>query len=197
MRKADTKESELEKMKADVLKPFPKADELEKLEIRLNEVLDELTRSDLTDDSAQKDAYEWVSELFPQVMSGECRYQKYEAGGFMPLHIQTDGNTLTLAHTYEQNGDLMYDPRIDFVIDRENEKITPVSYEQSSLGKYEEFDLSAEPTKETSSRINDIMEFMDTWLNNIEQTGYELTKSTPAEKTNDRSMEQQNNNRKR
>ena len=44
--------------------------------------------------------------------------------------------------------------------------------ENSGLGKYEEFDIDAEPTPQTSKEMNDVVEFMETWFDNIEAQGY-------------------------
>lgn len=38
-----------------------------------------------------------------------------------------NGDVLTICQTYEQNGDLMYDPRIDLKVDYDNKKVIPLS----------------------------------------------------------------------
>ncbi len=67
---------------------------------------------------------------------------------------------------YVQNGDLMYDPMITYEIDREKRTATAVEYENSGLGIYEVYTNS--PEKQA-----DCNDFTLTWLENIEQQGYE------------------------
>jgi len=115
-------------------------------------------------------------------MSGEKDYKSLEADGdgLEPFHIEICGDELTMSQTYEQNGDLMYDPRIDFVIDRENEKLIPIRYENSGLGKYEEFELTPSTT-EMSKRINSLLEFSDNLLDSIEENNFMEVERTEPE----------------
>ena len=184
-------ESEYQQMMIDVEKPFDKADELADAEAKLRDVLEQLTKFELTDDTAQKDLYENITEMYPDIMSGKTDYIRSEAGeAFMPLHVSLHDNVLSMSHTYEQNGDLMYDPRIDFFVDREHYKLVPISYTNSGLGKYEEFDLKAEPTPESVRKVNDVMEFMDTWINNIDEQHYsEVKRSDISEQEQEREQE--------
>ena len=171
--KVDTMNSELEQMKVDVDIPFPKADELFKAESRLEEVHEELTKFELTDDTMHKEIYERLFEDFPEVMSGDKSAIKLEAGeGWDKLSVELHNNVFSIAHTYLQNGDLMYDPLICLNVDFVNQKVIPISYENSSLGVYEQYDINAEPTSESVKKQNDVLDFMDTWLDNIGEQGY-------------------------
>lgn len=166
--------SELEQMKIDAEKPFPKADELFKAETRLEEVHDALTKFELSDDTLNRDIYEHFFDSFPDIMTGKCESMTFEAGeGWDTLSVELHDNLFSIAHTYEQNGDLMYDPMICFIVDYENEKVIPVSFENSGMGVYETYDPSAEPTPDSVKKQADVLEFTDEWLNNIEQQGYE------------------------
>ena len=66
----------------------------------------------------------------------------------------------------------MYDPLVYFKLDFANEKAIPVSFENSGMGVYQEFDIDAEPTAESVHMANDVLDFVDTWLDNIEEQGY-------------------------
>lgn len=120
--KNDIKKRDLEQMRIDVEKPFTKEQELRDLEAELEDVHTKLTQFELTDDSAQKDMFERFADSFPEVMTGDKEYVRYEpyTVASMPLHVEMQSSILTVAQTYEQNGDLMYDPRIDFKVDYEN-----------------------------------------------------------------------------
>ena len=171
----DRSKAELEQMKIDVEKPFGKADELSKAEARLEEVHEALTKLELTNDSMHKEIFERFCDIFPDIMHGYTDSERYKAGDqFDTLSVELHGDILSVEHTYEQNGDLMYDPRIDFKVDYDNEKVIPVSYENSGMGIYNTYDSGAEPTPESVRKINEVLEFTDTWLDNIEEQGYEI-----------------------
>lgn len=97
---------------------------------------------------------------------------KFNVHGGEDLHVEMNGDVLTICQTYEQNGDLMYDPRIDLKVDYDNKKVIPLSFENSGMGVYEEY--SSELTPEIAKQMNDVLDFMDnTMLENIEKAGYE------------------------
>jgi len=109
---------------------------------------------------------------------------------FMPLTIERighiyweNGELVSLCHYYQQNGDLMQDPEMCFVMVDQREKdktaydkvmIVPYLYQQANLGIYQESmlfknnvvvhcdtDLQAEQTN-----------FANQWLQNIVQQGF-------------------------
>ena len=86
--------------------------------------------------------YQKLSELFPQITSGEFQYQRSEAGaGFMPLSLAwIDTDKLSIMHTYTQNGDLMYDPMIALQVDQEAQTATAVEFQQSNPPLYQLID---------------------------------------------------------
>lgn len=100
----------------------------------------------------------------------------------MPLHVEMNSDILTIAQTTVQNGDLMYDPRIDFKVDYENKKVIPLSFENSFQGVYERYDI-ADGKPETMKQINDILAFADDWMDRIEEQGYQNIK-IPLDKLN-------------
>ena len=168
----ETMRSELKQMEADVDKPFSKAEELLKAETEIEEVHLQLTKFEMTDDTLQKEVFERLADMFPQVLEGDSEYVKFNVHGGEDLHVEMNGDVLTICQTYEQNGDLMYDPRIDLKVDYDNKKVIPLSFENSGMGVYEEY--SSELTPETAKQMNDVLDFMDnTMLENIEAAGYE------------------------
>lgn len=109
--------------------------------------------------------------MFPQVLEGGSEYVKFNVHGGEDLHAEMNEDVLTLCQTYEQNGDMMYDPRSDIKVDYDNKKVIPLSFE-SGMGVYEEY--SSELTPEIAKQMNDVLDFMDnTMLENIEKAGYE------------------------
>ena len=173
MEKNETMRSELEQMKADVDKPFSKADELLKAESEIEEVHLQLTQFEMTDDTMQKEVFDRLADMFPQVMGGDVEYVKLVSDSYEDVHVEMNENILTICQTYVQNGDLMYDPRIDLRVDYDNNKVIPLSYENSSVGAYQEF-CPDNLTPEMAKNMNDVLEFMsDTMLENIEEGDFE------------------------
>jgi hypothetical protein len=97
-----------------------------------------------------------IELLDKQDRASESGYMKLKREGFMPLSMErlysgigTPWGTATcysLAHTFVQNGDLMRDPEMTFlVVDNRNGKddfrlvgIYPESYQMDGLGLYQE-----------------------------------------------------------
>lgn len=122
------------------------------------------------------------------------QHRKIHNEPFMPLTIERGGKDITtpwglanlysLCHYYEQNGDLMADPEMCFVVvdEREDEFLTdwdklnivPYLFKQDSLGIYEEsiFIENKALTKYHSIKQKGHTEFADTWLLNIQQQGF-------------------------
>ena len=163
--------SELEQMKVDVEKPFPKAEELFLAETQLEEVHEQLTQFEMEDDSAARDMFDRLNELFPLIMDGKTEHISYTAEGMEKLNVEMHGTDFSICQTYEQNGDLMYDPLVYFKIDYEHEKAIPISFENSGTGVYEVYDTE-NPSEETAKQIGDLMDNVDNWLDRIEDDGY-------------------------
>ena len=111
-------------------------------------------------------------ELFPEIVSGQYEYLRLEAGeAYYPLVIHHKyGSHYCMEHYYMQNGDRMYDPYMDFQIDKEAGTLRAFSYENSGIGVYNEADPD-DPAYEKA--INGFNSFFATWLNNIRSQGYE------------------------
>ena len=116
-------------------------------------------------------------KLFPEIVSGQYESLRLEAGdAYDPLVIHHKyGDHYCMEHYYMQNGDRMYDPYMDFLIDREAGTLRAFSYENSGIGVYQEAD-PADPTQE--KRIAGFGQFFATWLNNIASQGYEPVRAT-------------------
>jgi len=116
-------------------------------------------------------------ELFPEIVSGQYEYLRLEAGeAYYPLVIHHKyGSHYCMEHYYMQNGDRMYDPYMDFQIDKEAGTLGAFSYENSGIGVYNEADPD-DPAYEKA--INGFNSFFATWLNNIRSQGYEPVRAS-------------------
>ncbi len=90
-------------------------------------------------------------------------------GIFMPVVLEKIGNKFySLAHYYEQNGDLMADPEVVFYQDSNNEYY-PCSFRTDGLGLDREYIVfeNGKPSKIYKNGQLDNSYFCDDWLNNI------------------------------
>lgn len=116
-------------------------------------------------------------KLFPEIVSGQYDSLRLEAGeAYYPLVIHHKyGSHYCMEHYYMQNGDRMYDPYMDFQIDKEAGTLRAFSYENSGIGVYNEADPD-DPAYEKA--INGFNSFFATWLNNIRSQGYEPVRAS-------------------
>ena len=117
--------------------------------------------------------YRTLAKLFPELVSGEYRYLKLEAGeSMMPLHLEwLNEDTLAVSHTYKLNGDLMYDPEMTFRVDREKGTLEPLTFRQDgSIQIYQE--VYPEPGRWVPRLRSDLNTFAQGWFKNISEQGY-------------------------
>lgn len=111
-----------------------------------------------------------LEKMFPEIMSKDHNFEHYEnpeSSAVEPLSLEwLGGNKLSVMQTYVQYGDLMRDPDIVLDIDFVNQTAKPVSYENSGLGMYQEYE-------DGSKGQRDLTRFMNDWLRNLND--YDLT----------------------
>ena len=109
---------------------------------------------------------------------------------FMPLTIERIGHIywengvlVSLCHYYQQNGDLVQDPEMCFIVVDQREKdktaydkvmIVPYLYQQANLGIYEEsmlFNNNVVVHCDTKLQLQHVV-FANQWLQNIVQQGF-------------------------
>ena len=165
---ADIKEAEIA---AEAV--FPQEQELTQKEKRLAEVNNLLTDSEIRTDNSMG-LYAALVEICPELESYKnlsCKYEKGEDSGIEPLIVEKCGDTVFIAHTYVQNGDLMYDPVIEFSFDTQNHRAEALSYELSGMGIYQDFYDGNLPDQKA-----DVEEMaLDVMFENIKAYGYERT----------------------
>ncbi|MBA2224671.1 DUF6908 domain-containing protein [Thermogemmata fonticola] len=105
--------------------------------------------------------------------------------GFMPLNIEYIGTgprgglLLSIMHHYTQHGDLMRDPDLVVEVIQAEDRWLPVSYQQDSLGIYQEaVSVEGEKLVERSRLVADLLRFMGQWDRNLgEQSFVEAARS--------------------
>ena len=120
------------------------------------------------DDSIERRNYEQFEAIAVPLLSGDACYIKYGTPHFMDLNVEIiDDNRYAMSHNYELNGDLMADPDVEFTVDKDNRLLYPESYQQDNLQFYQRVDK--DPV--AAHQLN---EFMDEWLNNIQENQYKV-----------------------
>ena len=120
------------------------------------------------DDSIERRNYEQFEAIAAPLLSGDTCYIKYGTPHFMDLNVEIiDDNRYAMSHNYELNGDLMADPDVEFTVDKDNRLLYPESYQQDNLQFYQRVDK--DPV--AAHQLN---EFMDEWLNNIQENQYKV-----------------------
>lgn len=103
-----------------------------------------------------------------------------EVEGFMPLSIEFIGYgprelpMVSIMHHFEQNGDLMRDPQIEYEIDGQG-KWHPISYRQDSIGLMREAVFVDDKTGRVMARpklVRDLQRFSATWSKNLDEQGF-------------------------
>lgn len=120
--------------------------------------------------------YKALLEISPILLNKNISYIRMSAGdGYMPLIIEKIGsNMISVAHYYEQNGDLMRDPEIEFILDSDKEELRPRSYVQDNIGAYqylEKDDGTVDPIAEAQ-----LSKFTVNWFDNIKWQDYKIEK---------------------
>lgn len=129
--------------------------------------------------------YENLYKLMDKLgMITQHRHRKIENEPYMPLSIErvfdfpTDENSycLSIAHTYEQNGDLMRDPEIVVEVDRKWKTVQALSFQQDGFGglyqRVYEYDDTGKKTGIRVQTKNELNRFLRKWLLNIKRQGF-------------------------
>jgi len=104
---------------------------------------------------------------------------RLECKGFMPLAVEAIGPgprqlpMVSVAHYYEQNGDLMKDPEMVFEVDTAG-TFHPVSFQEDNLGIFHEA-VFTNDTGQVMVRprpVNGLVAFARQWDKNLKEKGF-------------------------
>jgi len=103
-------------------------------------------------------------------------YLKIENKPYMPLSMdrlpsdQPGTIRISMAHNYEQNGDLMADPDMEILITPAARTVEAMTYQQDGLGIYQV--VYPEPGKVNPKLKTDLNKFLNMWLTNLIDQGF-------------------------
>lgn len=151
-----------------IKRPLPELPAEEEKEAQPTDVPSEETEIEL---SIPEQNYQFVMKMAGEVLRGEVDSKTFEAGaGFMPLTIEQVGdNFIAISHYYEQNGDAMADPDMEFAYDNDRKTLQARTYQQDALQRYDEVYGDDGYNEEMEEELN---LFAHEWFQTIEKQGY-------------------------
>lgn len=132
-----------------------------------------------------KTAQQTLEILISGLSYGGTSHRKIDNGGagIMAVSVEIIGpRFVSVAHYYEQNGDLMADPEVVFWHGPDG-RFYPVEYKQDNLGSYQRlvvFDDAGQPVKISPRAQANVASFSTTWFRNIKiQQGLRSRRKNP------------------
>lgn len=101
-------------------------------------------------------------------------YLKLKAGGFMDLVVERIGtDEISLAHYYEQNGDLVADPEMTVRIRPQHGIAEALSFSMPGAGVYQEVYFEKDGKTYVRPAVRrEQNALLDTWLMNLKRQGF-------------------------
>ena len=169
---AENGEKDIEKIRAELDKPFTEEGELEKKEARLVEVRELLTTMSIKDDKPRKDLFERLCDTFPAIMEGDAYEEEYSC--ILPdiredsIKLYVNGDTLTLDIKKDVKS-LLINPaqEIKLKLDFENKSLIPYSFKNGDVDPLT-IDPDAEIVEDTANFINNIVDRIDDMLDDAQ-----------------------------
>lgn len=129
-----------------------------------------------------KSAFDITFDRLEPIMTalGDADYVKLESNGFMDLHVdkldESNGTgertiRVSLAHYFEQNGDLVPDPDMELMVYPDRWMAEALTYQDSMI--YQEvYTAEAGKTMVRPRLKNELNRFLKLWLSNIKKQGF-------------------------
>lgn len=114
--------------------------------------------------------YQALLKLAPEIVNGKREQMDFTAGeNFYSLSIEKIGDDrISMMHWYIVNGDVVRDPDIEFVLNKENQTLIPMTYQQwDNYQNVEDQDGTIDKVLQ-----DDLNSYTKQWFNNINAQGY-------------------------
>jgi len=127
--------------------------------------------------SLEHQIYNKFADLFPQFMSGEYSSLRLEAEYAKPLVLEwVFGDLISIAHSYELNGEPAYEPRVFLSVNREQQTLTASSFELSEPPRNDiVYQEAGKPDVAMQQNINS---FTSQWLDRAAVQGFKPVEAT-------------------
>ena len=121
--------------------------------------------------------YKKLMQIAPGILEDRYRYMKLRSEPFMDLIIEKlDDNRISMAHYFLQNGDLMSDPDMEIIVDRNQEKVKAATYQLDCMAFYQEA-YNADNQLRDVRKAKVLNDFLEEWLKNIIDQGHVTVKA--------------------
>ncbi len=114
--------------------------------------------------------YQALLKLAPEIVNGKREQMDFTAGeNFYSLSIEKIGDDrISMMHWYIVNGEVVRDPDIEFVLNKENQTLIPMTYQQwDNYQNVEDQDGTIDKVLQ-----DDLNSYTKQWFNNINAQGY-------------------------
>lgn len=114
---------------------------------------------------------------------GKLQFQdaiSLKSGAFMDLNLddlgkdETGNIRFSMAHNFEQNGDIMADPDMEIRVIPEMQSVEALTYQLDSMGIFQR--VYPEPNKVDPKVKKELNSFLGKWLTNLIQQRFKLVK---------------------
>lgn len=113
--------------------------------------------------------YELLEKLVPDLLKRKTDYVKFSAPGMEPVSMEWIGsNRIAISAYYLQNGNMMADPDMEFVVDKENRTFSARTFQNDGMGIYQSAE-NYDGQVNNPSLVQDLNSFAQKWLQQIDQ----------------------------
>ncbi|MFO0749142.1 MAG: hypothetical protein U1F43_26290 [Myxococcota bacterium] len=102
---------------------------------------------------------------------GEGFHVAVQSPGYMDLVIERHGDRVTISHYFQQNGDMVADPDVEFYIAGDFEWYPVAMQTQWGYHVCLEFE-AGKMTRQNPTTAKDILAFTNVWARNIKEQGF-------------------------
>ncbi|KON48499.1 DUF6908 domain-containing protein [Mariprofundus ferrooxydans] len=129
--------------------------------------------------------YKRLLKIFPDLESMDIGgHRKIENEPYMPLSMDILADTeygriISIAHNYDQNGDLMADPDMQLLVSFKKKAVQAMTFQNDGLGIYQEclfFDNGKLMVQ--MSLLKSLNKFLDIWTKNLIAQGFAKAANT-------------------
>jgi hypothetical protein len=128
-------------------------------------------------DTLEHQLYEKFAAMFPAFMNGEYETLRLEAEHAKPLELEwVFGDAISIAHTYELNGEPVYEPRVMLTVNSEEKTLTAHSLELTKPPRMD--DVYGNNGITDFERQRNINDFTLQWLDRAEKQRFRPIEAT-------------------
>jgi hypothetical protein len=128
------------------------------------------------DSTVENNLYQKFAERFPRFMSGEFWTLRLEAPHAKPLELEwIFGDRISIAHTYELNGEPAFEPRIELYVYSKAKKLEALYFETTDPPRKDSVYYKGVPN---TGRQQNIHKLLEAWLDRVDKQQFRPVSAT-------------------